>query len=112
MSARRGSHIRVLHCPPRSGGGHPMRRFVPMMMLALLAVPGPALAQQSCPPDVGAALAAACPCNPDDGHGAWKNHGQYVKCVVQFRNQLRHDGCLDKDSQRTIARCAARSTCG
>ena len=66
---------------------------------------------QSCPEDVGAALAAACPCE-GNGNGAWKNHGQYVKCVVHLRNQLRKAGCLDADAKRTIASCAARSTCG
>jgi hypothetical protein len=59
-----------------------------------------------CPPDVGAALAEACPC------AAASNHGQYVKCVVHLRNALRKSGCLSGDEKRTIARCAARSTCG
>jgi hypothetical protein len=81
-------------------------------MLALLAVPAAALAQPSCPPDVGAALAAACPCDADSNGHTWRNHGQYVKCVVQFRNQMRQQGCLDDAGKRTIARCAARSTCG
>jgi hypothetical protein len=69
-----------------------------------------------CPADVGAAFAAACPCagaTPSDTSGAaWRNHGQYVKCVVHFRNTLRKSGCLTDDERRTIARCAARSTCG
>lgn len=67
---------------------------------------------QTCPADVGAALAQACPCDADTGGRAWKNHGQYVKCVVQLRNRLRKDGCLDAAAKRTIASCAARSTCG
>lgn len=67
---------------------------------------------QTCPEDVGAALAAACPCDADGQGRAWKNHGQYVKCVVQLRNRLRKDGCLDAEAKRTIASCAARSTCG
>ena len=87
-----------------------MRTFLSMMMLVFLGVPAAALAD--CPPDIGAALAAQCPCGADSHGQAWKNHGQYVKCVVQFRNQLRHQGCLDKAAQRTIASCAARSTCG
>ncbi len=84
-----------------------MRTFLSIMMLVFLAVPAAALAD--CPPDVGAALAAACPCSADSQGHAWKNHGQYVKCIVQFRNQLRKDNCTDNG---TIARCAARSTCG
>ena len=69
-----------------------------------------------CPSDVAAALAAACPCagttQSDASVSAWRNHGQYVKCMVQFRNTLRKSGCLTSDEKRTIARCAARSTCG
>jgi len=87
-----------------------MRTIVSMMVFALLGVPTAALAD--CPPDVGAALAAACPCSADAHGQAWKNHGQYVKCVVQFRNDMRKQNCADKATIRTIARCAARSTCG
>jgi hypothetical protein len=67
---------------------------------------------QECPEDVGAALAEACPCDASGPGQSWKNHGQYVKCVVQLRNRLRKAGCLDAAAKRTIASCAARSTCG
>lgn len=60
----------------------------------------------TCPADVPAAFADRCPC---DGQ---KNHGHYVRCVAQFRNALRKAGCLDTQTRRTLARCAARSTCG
>jgi hypothetical protein len=96
-----------------------MRKFVVMVSLAVLASAGTAFAQsacptEGCPADVGACLAESCPCaGPGGGNGAgWKNHGQYVKCVVHLRNDLRKDDCLDKDAKRTIAKCAARSTCG
>ena len=69
-----------------------------------------------CPTDVGAALAAQCPCsgtvNPDMSVTPWRNHGQFMKCVVHFRNALRKSGCLTDAERRTIASCAARSTCG
>jgi hypothetical protein len=42
----------------------------------------------------------------------WKNHGQFVSCTVRFRNDLRKAGCLSADQKRTIARCAAKSSCG
>ena len=58
-----------------------------------------------CPADAGAAISTCCPCDQ-------RNHGQYVSCVVRFRNDLRQAECLDRDAQRQIARCAARSTCG
>lgn len=66
-----------------------------------------------CPEDPAAAIAAACPCeSPGNGNGGWKNHGAYQSCVVRLRNDLRRAGCLNAQTQRTIARCAARSTCG
>src|SRR5882672_3425417 len=88
-----------------------MRMHRKAVLLALLAMPVGVWAMGkghldpgSCPTDVGAALAARCPC---DGQ---KNHGQYVSCVVRFRNALRKAGCLSVEERRTIARCAARST--
>ena len=69
-------------------------------------------AQTECPADVGAALAAACPCAADAEGVPWKNHGKYVSCVVRYRNELRRAGCIDAEAKRTIASCAARSTCG
>jgi hypothetical protein len=59
-----------------------------------------------CPADVATAIATQCPCD------AARNHGQFVKCVVHFRNSLRKSGCLTDVERHTIARCAARSTCG
>jgi hypothetical protein len=32
--------------------------------------------------------------------------------MVRFRNALRKAGCLTSDEKRTIARCAAKSSCG
>jgi hypothetical protein len=71
----------------------------------------------SCPPDVVAAVAEMCPCGgtvlPNASVQPWRNHGKYVSCVVHFRNALRKSGCFTDDSvRRTLARCAARSTCG
>src|SRR5438093_4056203 len=71
----------------------------------------------TCPTDVAAALAETCSCAGKTLSNAsvqpWKNHGQYVSCVVRYRNALRKAGCFTDDSvRRTLARCAARSTCG
>jgi hypothetical protein len=70
----------------------------------------------SCPPDVALALEEACPCAGKMlGNGSvepWRSHGQYVSCVVRLRNALRKGGCLTADLKRTVARCAAKSTCG
>jgi len=49
---------------------------------------------------------------PDGSVAPWRNHGQYVSCVVHLRNALRKGGCLTADARRTLARCAARSSCG
>src|SRR5688572_22746112 len=89
-----------------------------MVIALLLAVASPAAAQTacpsdgSCPADVGACIAEACPCEADAAGMPWRNHGQYVKCVVHLRNDLRKAGCIDADAKRTIASCAAKSTCG
>lgn len=72
--------------------------------------PGP------CPTDAAVALIEACPCDgkvlANGSVQPWRNHGQYVSCVVRLRNQLRKAGCLSDEMRRTVARCAARSTCG
>jgi len=77
---------------------------------------GPATCDQAAVDAANAAIAAACPCEgtTDDAGNLvpWKNHGKYVSCVLRFRNDLRKQGCLDAAAKRTIARCAARSTCG
>ena len=70
-------------------------------------------ARADCPDDPEAFIAAACPCEGNgNGNGGWKNHGGYQKCVVHLRNDLRRQGCLNAETQRMIARCSARSTCG
>jgi hypothetical protein len=74
------------------------------------------VSDEVCAITVEAALGAACPCAgkmlPNDSVAPWRNHGQYVSCVVRFRNGLRKAGCLSDATRTTIARCAARSTCG
>jgi hypothetical protein len=70
--------------------------------------------------DIDAAVAAAvaaCPCSGPTSGGEWRNHGQFQRCAVQSRNQLRRElrrqGCtMPPGARRTIASCAARSTCG
>ena len=98
-----------------------MRSAAHALLLAIcLAAPNLAAAKRpepvECPADVVAAMAAACPCDgapqPDTTVVPWRNHGQYVRCVVHLRNAYRKAGCLDDTLKRTLARCAARSTCG
>lgn len=99
------------------------------VLLGVLAMPAAVLAMPpagkgkpapvSCPvppATVASMVAEACPCAgrmlEDGSTEAWKNHGKYVSCVVRLRNQLRKAGCLTDDEKRSLARCAARSTCG
>ena len=91
-----------------------MRKVIVLVGLALAVTATGARAQAGggCPSDVAAAIGAACPCDASAQGHAWKNHGGYVSCVVRFRNDLRRQGCLDAAAKRTIASCAARSTCG
>ena len=90
-----------------------MRKIYGLALFGALILSSPTLASaQTCPDDPGAAIAAACPCDQDAAGVPWANHGKYVSCVVQARNELRRDGCLDAAANREIARCAARSTCG
>lgn len=94
-----------------------MRRLMGLVAIALIAGAGTANAKPpvritECPGDVGAALAASCPCDGPGQGLSWRNHGGYVSCVVHYRNALRKAGCLDDAAKRTIASCAARSTCG
>lgn len=93
-----------------------MRRVVNVIGVVLLlsgsAAAKPPVDVTECPADVGSALAATCPCDGPGQGKSWKNHGGYVSCVVRYRNALRKAGCLDAEAKRTIASCAARSTCG
>ena len=82
-------------------------------LLTMLALPGALRAMGHgkpqpipCPTDVAAALATQCPCS------SATNHGQYLRCVVHFRNVLRKSKCLTGTERHTMASCAARSTCG
>jgi DNA-binding beta-propeller fold protein YncE len=51
----------------------------------------------------GCALAQLCPCEGPPGGGAWRNHGDYVRCVAATTS-LRSGG--------EAVRLAARSACG
>jgi len=88
-----------------------IRSAASIVALAVLAVATSALAAPpapiTCPADAGAWVAEQCPCD-----GPAPTHGKYVSCVVRARNLLRKSGCLTKEANGEIARCAARSTCG
>lgn len=83
--------------------------FVPQQSWSARPVPCPDLLFPGgvCAPDVGAAVAACCPCDSPQ----FSNHGRYVRCVAHAANALRRADCLDRDARRSMRRCAARSTC-
>lgn len=65
---------------------------------------------------IGAFVDAACPCaGPDDGSGAtiaWKNHGQYVRCVAHAVRDAARSLGVKRRCGRGLVPCAARSACG
>jgi hypothetical protein len=65
---------------------------------------------------VGAFVDATCPCDgPSDGNGgtvAWKNHGQYVRCVAHAVRDAARAGGVKRRCVRALVPCAAQSSCG
>ncbi len=65
---------------------------------------------------IGAFVDAACPClGMDDGMGgtvAWKNHGQYVRCVAHAMKDAVRSAGLKRRCGRDVVPCAAQSSCG
>jgi hypothetical protein len=114
----RSARLGTVTCPARVEKGEFMKKMIGLLVLGVSALTVTFMvtpARAACPVDVGAELAAACPCSGPAGLPSgrtWKNHGQHQSCVVRFRNDLRRQGCLTADAQRTIASCSARSTCG
>lgn len=59
---------------------------------------------------------ATCPCaGTDDGAGgttAWKNHGQYVRCVTHAVRDAARAAGVKRRCAKGLVPCAARSSCG
>ena len=59
---------------------------------------------------------ATCPCaGVADGNGgtvAWKNHGQYVRCVTHAVREAARTAGVKRRCARGLVPCAARSSCG
>src|SRR5262249_13707032 len=87
-----------------------MRRLVTTLVIigavcvGAMGVAATARAQTAtCPVSaVRAAVAQACQC------GAFRNRGQYMKCVRGQAHTLHHQGC----DTTGVVRCGARSVCG
>ena len=65
---------------------------------------------------IGAFVDETCPCaGVDDGAGgtiAWKNHGQYVRCVAHAVRDAAHSLGVKRRCVRRLVPCAAHSSCG
>jgi hypothetical protein len=65
---------------------------------------------------IGAFVDATCPCaGPSDGNGgtvAWKNHGQYVRCVAHAVRDAARAAGVKRRCARALVPCAAQSSCG
>jgi hypothetical protein len=65
---------------------------------------------------IGAFVDSTCPCDGvDDGMGgtvAWKNHGQYVRCVAHAVKDAARAAGVKRKCARNLVPCAARSSCG
>jgi len=57
--------------------------------------------------DVGCSVADYCPC--DD---PWRNHGEYVRCVVHTSRDFERDGWISWRERKDLISDAARSDCG
>jgi hypothetical protein len=59
---------------------------------------------------------STCPCaGTDDGSGgtvAWRNHGQYVRCVAHAARDAARVAGVKRRCARALVPCAARSSCG
>ncbi len=61
---------------------------------------------------LGCSINQVCPCDAPLGREAWRNHAEYVQCVIGAVAELVADGVLTKNQQKAIVRQADRSACG
>jgi hypothetical protein len=55
----------------------------------------------------GCSLAQLCPCD-----ASWRNHGEYVHCVIQHAWEFFRAGLITPDQRRETIRAAVQSYCG
>ena len=65
---------------------------------------------------IAAFVDMTCPCaGVDDGNGgttAWKNHGQYVRCVAHAVRDAARAAGVKRRCGKSMVPCAANSSCG
>jgi hypothetical protein len=55
----------------------------------------------------GCSIADLCPCD-----GNWRNHGDYVRCIIRTNGQFERDGLITRRQRRAIVFEAFDSRCG
>jgi hypothetical protein len=60
----------------------------------------------------GCSIVQHCPCAGPPGGGAWRNHGQFLRCVVEKARELREAGRLSPKQAGAIVSGQARRDCG
>jgi hypothetical protein len=55
----------------------------------------------------GCSIAQLCPCD-----GPWRNHGEYVDCVMEHAWEFYRLGLINENERKAITRAAVRSDCG
>jgi len=60
----------------------------------------------------GCSIDQLCPCDEDLDGNPWKNHGKYVRCVVDEAKRFKSKGIIDKIGVSAIKAAAKASECG
>jgi hypothetical protein len=90
-----------------------MCRFSPLLLASLLlAAPHVLLAKCGDDPGDAVALSDAAAQVASDCDCAALTHGAYVSCALHVARERARAGTLPRQCTGTVARCAARSTCG
>jgi len=60
----------------------------------------------------GCSIEQLCPCDGPNPDRAWKNHGQYLRCVKTKARDFRRRGIIDSEERRQIVGDSRANTCG
>jgi hypothetical protein len=60
----------------------------------------------------GCSVAQHCPCDAQRSGEPWRNHGAYVKCVVNAGRDFLREGLISRAQLAALVRAAAQSRCG
>ena len=87
-----------------------------VMLMSGMALAKQAVCDATSVANAKAAIAVDCPCGgKTDVSGAtvaWKNHGQYMKCIVHARKSEAKANHVAPQCLKDVVPCAANSSCG